>query len=149
MSATLLLIADDVVSQLNAATTFALEFVAERRYQPRAKLTDLENAAIFVRPMVESGSRSSRNHWEHKYDLEIGILKRLVATTASDEEAETDGLYAFSEAIVDFWKTRAANTSYLLDEFTYPDVLSEQSLNEQKVCLVRFTMTFKGWRAES
>lgn len=150
MSATVVQVADDVVAQMNSHE-FSQEFTAVRRYQPRVKLKELSGVVVHVVPQNDSGTRSDRTRFEHEYTVEVGIRKKVSSAdetdSDTDEEDELDELVALSQEMIEFWKTRAPlATSIRLREFSYPEMLNEVAINEQHVALVRFTLTFQGWR---
>lgn len=146
MSATIVAIADDVVTQLNAGT-FSQAITAARKWQPQATLEQLSTAVIHVVPRKDSGERASRSQFEHQYELEIGIRKKLTAgASEAGDEAELDGLVLLGEEIIDFWKTRKANTSYDLFDFDQPFPVAEEMKNQHRIGGVMFTLTFRGWR---
>jgi hypothetical protein len=80
MSATIIDIADAVVTRLNAQT-FGQEFTATRSMLPRFDLKDLDVLRVTVVPAGLQEERNSRESKRRDYEIHVGIQKRIDDTS--------------------------------------------------------------------
>lgn len=87
-------IADAVVTSLNAGS-FALEFEAERKYQPVFELQDMQTLHVSVVPKSLAIATAARDSGFFDVAIDIGVQKKV----NTDEAAELDALMNLVEQI--------------------------------------------------
>ncbi len=105
-------IADAVVASLNAGS-FALEFEAERKYQPAFELQDMQTLHVSVVPKSLAITTAARDSGFFDVAIDIGVQKKVNA----DESAELDALMNLVEQIADHLRMKrlddAPNAAWL------------------------------------
>ncbi len=105
-------IADAVVASLNAGS-FALEFEAERKYQPVFELQDMQTLHVSVVPKSLAITTAARDSGFFDVAIDVGVQKKVNA----DESAELDALMNLVEQIADHLRMKrlddAPNAAWL------------------------------------
>jgi len=99
-------IADAVVASLNAGS-FALEFEAERKYQPVFELHDMQTLRVSVVPKSLAITTAARDSGFFDCAIDIGVQKKVNA----DDSAELDALMNLVEQIADHLRMKRLDDS--------------------------------------
>ncbi len=95
----LMLIADAVVSQLNAAS-LVQTFTAVRLYQPKFELPDMQTLHVSVVPCKRTVVKLTRSRNVNVYIIQIGVQKKFNAVTEAALNTELDPLVKLVDDIL-------------------------------------------------
>lgn len=134
MSSQIAAVRDAVVTAINTAAatpnTFSQTFTAKAKYIPVYDLATTDGLVVSVVPSSYTRANKSRSAVNKSVDIDIGIQKRLLASTTdpSDPEklAEIDALLAFAEELADFFHPgsgQVGSTGFFYLTATIPDPL--------------------------
>jgi hypothetical protein len=101
MSATILKLADAIVTELNGGT-FSQSFTAQRHYQPIFELPDMSQLHVSVVPLALSSQQVSRSKTANQYQVDIGIQQK-----GDMSQVWLDGLMQLVEEMADFLQARS------------------------------------------
>jgi len=105
-------IADAIVASLNAGS-FALEFEAERKYQPVFELQDMQTLHVSVVPKSLAITTAARDSGFFEVAVDIGVQKKV----NPDQPDELDALMNLVEQIADHLRMKrlddAPNAAWL------------------------------------
>lgn len=101
-------LADDVVDQLNKKQGgWAVQFQAERKYQPKFDFEDIGTPQVQVVMLTwnfELDSRSQTYGWRNDFVIGIGIHHRAKPQSGDQPAATFDQYLLLVEQVADFWK---------------------------------------------
>jgi hypothetical protein len=94
-------LADAIVTLLNTATDYSMQFEARRRTVPIVKVDDplLKTVQVSVFTGVRSADRRSRRGFANVYKPVIAVQKKLDSQDEAGRLAESDALQGFVEEI--------------------------------------------------
>jgi hypothetical protein len=137
--ATIIQIADAVVTQLNAAT-FSQPLTAARHYVPSFKLPDMKELHVTVVPRGISSVSLDRKRDTFSYEIDVAVQKKTDA-----EQATLDALMTLVEEIADHFRTEPLASfpdARCLDVKNAP-VFSPEHLDELRQFTSVLTLTFR------
>ena len=136
MAATLITLADQIVTALNEHT-FTPAVTAVRRYVPLIELKEMELGKTYLTivPVGDAAESEYRNNDFEltEYSIDIGLQKRLELPKSSDD-AQCDVLVGLLENLNDFLRTAGVASAVWTSRETLapfnPDLLRTQRLFE-------------------
>jgi hypothetical protein len=143
MSATLLQVADAVVTELNNHDGFTgVDYTALRLYRPSYSKEQLATLRVSVVPKDEDIKRLSRSHIQTECKIDVGVQQRVKST--SDTEA-LDRLTTFVEDIVKLFDQKPL--SYMANAYSVLPkplpIYDPDTLEDEQVFLSVATLTVK------
>jgi hypothetical protein len=115
-------LAKAVAAELNGdATTFSMEFQAERKYQPYEDLRDYAEVKVIVIPRsdTEVPGAGSRRAPLRDIVIDVGVQKKIKPQT---EVQEYDELFGLVEEIKDFFRVKRSDI--------FPDAVAYMIAND-------------------
>jgi hypothetical protein len=142
MPATILAIADAVVTQLNG-TTFSQPVTAERHYQPKFELSEMTELKVSVVPRSLASKTLDRNRDTFDYLIDVAVQQKTDMSQAS-----LDALMTLVEEIADHFRTQplASFPNARCTEVKNEPVYSLEHLDEFRQFTSVITLTFRVWR---
>jgi hypothetical protein len=133
-------IADAVVASLNAGS-FALEFEAERKYQPVFELQDMQTLHVSVVPKSLAITTAARDSGFFDVAIDIGVQKKV----NPDQPDELDALMNLVEQIADHLRMKrlddAPNAAWL--SVANEPVFSPEHLEQWRQFTSVLTVTYR------
>lgn len=98
-------LADDVVDQINKKQGgWEQSFQAERKYQPKAQLEDVDQLKVTVAISAWRVAPDNRTDWAHEFDIDIGFQFRAGPKTGNEATQKFDDLMRLVEQVSDYWE---------------------------------------------
>jgi restriction endonuclease Mrr len=139
MSATIIALAEAVVTELNAAT-FSQDFTALRYYTVLFELKDMETLRVSVVPRSLASTALDRSKDSYEYQIDIAIQKRDNGTLAA-----SDALMQLVEEIADHMKNITLADCRCVGVANAP-IYSPDHLQEFRQFTSVLTLTFRKYR---
>ena len=140
--ATILDVADAVVSELNAGS-FGLPFTAERRYAPRFEMQDMDTLRITVVPKGLEIAAASRGEHQHDYQVDVAVQQKF----SEGDAAELDPLMGLVEEIADFFRgRRLESVPAVCVRVENGPVYAQEHIKEMRQFTSILTFTWRVWR---
>jgi hypothetical protein len=156
MPATVIAIADAVVSTLNAAAeanALSLYFVAERAYVPVYEAKDLAELKVTVVPHGLTFAALARRSDDFDYVVDVAVQKRIEAgaKTAAEIAVAADPLMVLVEEMLDLFRGKRmdAHPDALCVEGKNEPIYLPQHLDENRVFTSVLSLTFREARAQT
>ncbi len=142
MAATILDIADAVVTQLNA-TAFSQPVTAERHYQPQFELSEMTALHVSVVPRSVASKGLDRNRDSFDYRVDVAVQQKLDPTPGN-----LDALMALVEEIADHFRSEPLSgfPQARCTEVENVPVYAVEHLEEFRQFTSVVTLTFRVWR---
>jgi len=139
-AADILVIADAVVTELNAAQ-FVLPVESQRGYLPTFELPDMNRLQVTVVPRQDDGRLDTRESSVHEYQLDIGVQQKPEKV----DNEHLDPLVLLTQQIADHFRFgRVAQSSLVSPKIRILYLQEHLQKFHQFTAVV--TLTFKGWR---
>lgn len=135
-----LLLADQVVSLLVAATTLSQPVTAARHYRPTFDLSALDQAQAAVVPASLAGEIHSRGEELATYEVQIGLCRR-VGTAAADRDA----MMALVQEVIDLLFRRPLG-AFLCVGYRVAPLFSAENLEQEHTFVSLVTFTYQAGR---
>ncbi|HUS46153.1 MAG TPA: hypothetical protein VM219_09020 [Phycisphaerae bacterium] len=138
-------VADAVAGEL-AEGTFSKEISVERRWRPRATLSEAgpdDPVAVFVVPKSWAAEVLDRGRTVETVEIDVAVMRKLAEP--ADDEATIDALMNLVEEIADFFKMRRL-ASYPLAAWKHSGrdpIYSPQHLDELRQFTSGVTLTYR------
>jgi restriction endonuclease Mrr len=139
MAATVIELADAVVTELNAET-FSQAFTAQRFYTVLFELKDMQTLHVSVVPRAISTTALNRSQDTYEYQIDIAIQKRDNGTLAA-----SDALMQLVEEIADHMNNRTLADCRCVGVSNAP-IYSPDHLQEFRQFTSVLTLTFRKHR---
>ena len=144
MAATILDIADAVVTQINATTwSQTLTVPAQRLYQPIFQVSDLTTLRVSVVPKGLASKTLDRSRDTFEYQIDVAVQKKTDMSLGAH-----DALMGLVEEIADHFRTTplAALPSARCTEVKNDPIYSPLHLEQLRAFTSLITLTFTVWR---
>lgn len=143
--ADLMLVADAVVAELTAATTFSQPCAPTIAFAPRQKAEELQDVTVTVVPYDDVGQRLSRSQWQQDY--KIGVLIQQ-AIDHKQEISQGRKLVRLAQEIADFYKANKHGPGNLapLVDCNYRPLFDSAHIEKHGVYTTVINLTFRGTR---
>lgn len=141
MTATIVAIADAVVSELNGAQ-FSLPFMAQRSYLPRFDLAEMKDLHVTVVPKSVTVAPGDRARNQHDYEIDVAIQKKVAG------DADIDAMMSLVNEIADHMRLkrlgRSPTAAWVRTE--YEPIYSQEHLDQLGQFTSVLTFTFRVMR---
>jgi hypothetical protein len=142
MPATIVVLADAVVAELNA-TAFSQLVAAERHYLPQFELSEMTTLRVSVVPRSVASKTLDRNRDSFDYRIDVAVQQKLEPTPGN-----LDALMALVEEIADHFRSQplAGYPQARCTEVENVPVYAVEHLDEFRQFTSVLTLTFRVWR---